>query len=59
MKNPRLDSQQLAEVDSAGESHRKKQPYASELEDRELERAHKEKRPVKDDAQPRPAAKER
>ncbi len=57
MKNPQLDTRQLAEVDSASESHRAKQPYASELEDRELESAHKEKRPVKVDNQPRPAAK--
>jgi hypothetical protein len=46
MKNPRLEPQEISEVDKKGEAHRANQPYASELDDRELEHAHKEKRPV-------------
>ena len=33
-------------ADKGRELHRVKQPYASELDDRELEHAHQEKRPV-------------
>jgi hypothetical protein len=46
MKNPRLDPSEASEVDRKGDAHRAKQPYASELDDRELEHAQKEKRPV-------------
>jgi hypothetical protein len=44
--NPELTPKEAAEVDEAREAHRDQQPYASELDDRELEHAHKEKRPV-------------
>lgn len=57
MKYPQLDPKQLAEVDAAREGHRANQPYASELEDRELESAQKEKRPVRGDLRPRRATK--
>ncbi len=46
MTNPRLTPQELAEADKSRESHGANQPYASELDDRELEHAQKEKRPV-------------
>ena len=43
---PDLKSQEQREVDAKKASHREKQPYASELADRELERAQHEKRPT-------------
>ncbi len=46
MKNPRLAPDEVKEVDEKGDAHRAKQPYASELDDRELEHAQKENRPV-------------
>ena len=35
------------QVEAQREEHPAQQPYASELDDRELEHAHKEKRPVR------------
>jgi hypothetical protein len=46
MNNPRLEPHDADEVDKKGDAHRAKQPYASELDDRELEHAQKEQRPV-------------
>ena len=46
MNNPKLEPRELAEVEKAREDQRVKQPYASELDDRELEHAHSDKRPV-------------
>jgi hypothetical protein len=45
MNNQRSESRDLPETESR-EAQSGKQPYASELDDRELEHAHKEKRPV-------------
>jgi len=36
---------ETAELEAKREERRIRQPYAAELDDRELERAHKEKRP--------------
>lgn len=41
-----LTHEEKAEVEAKRDAHRAKQPYASELDDRELEHAQKEKRPV-------------
>jgi hypothetical protein len=59
MKNQRLEPHELREVEESRDAHRAQQPYASELDDRELEQAHKEKRPVSSTpkAQRPPAAK--
>jgi hypothetical protein len=46
MNNPRLKSHELREAEKSRDTRSIKQPYASELDDRELERAHKEKRPL-------------
>jgi hypothetical protein len=43
---PQLKPHELREIDEKQESHRDSQPYASELADRELEHAQKEKRPT-------------
>jgi hypothetical protein len=42
---PGLEPQEEAEVEKK-RRQRQQQPYASELDDRELEAAHKEERPV-------------
>lgn len=49
---PELPAHEQAEVDAKRE-RRDQQPYATELDNRELETAHKEKRPIAD----KPAAK--
>jgi hypothetical protein len=46
MKNQRLQPHELREAEESRDTHRGQQPYASELDDRGLEQAHKEKRPV-------------
>jgi hypothetical protein len=46
MKKPELAPQEKAALDKERDGQRPKQPYASEVDDRELERAHKENRPV-------------
>ena len=46
MNNQRPEPPDPPETEEAGEAQSSKQPYASELDDRELEHAHKEKRPV-------------
>jgi len=46
MKNQQLEPHELRELEKSRDAHRANQPYASELDDRELEHAHKEKRPV-------------
>ena len=46
MSNPRLDPEVAAEAKSQRDEQRQKQPYASELDNRELEHAHREERPV-------------
>lgn len=46
MKNPHLNPQELAELEAKHREHRANQPYASEIEDLELEQARKERRPV-------------
>ncbi len=60
MNNPQtLAPHEVAELEAKREAHRVQQPYASELDDRELEHAHKEKRPVHPTAgaqKPRPEA---
>jgi hypothetical protein len=59
-----LSPREEKEVDAQREDHRSQQPYASELDDRELEHAHKEKRPVQppvqatDPARPGEASKQ-
>jgi protease I len=49
MANAKLTPNETAEVDAQHDNHHAQQPYASELDDRELEQAHKEKRPVDPD----------
>ena len=51
MPDVELTPQEKAEVEAKREGHRQQQPYASELDDRELEHAHKDQRPV----DPKPA----
>jgi hypothetical protein len=46
MKKPELAPHEKAELDKKREGQGPKQLYASEIDDRELERAHKESRPV-------------
>jgi len=46
MPDAKLSPQEAAEVEARREDHRQQQPYASELDDRELEHAHKQRRPV-------------
>ncbi len=46
MHDVKLSPEEAAEVEKKRESHQAQQPYASELDDRELEHAHKEDRPV-------------
>ena len=46
MPDVKLNADEEAEVEKKREDHRAQQPYASELDDRELEHAHKEGRPV-------------
>jgi hypothetical protein len=45
-RNPDLKPHEEREVEAKKDSHRTKQPYASELDDRELEHAQKEQRPT-------------
>lgn len=46
MNTTPLTPGEAARLDKKREDHRTKQPYASELDDRELEHAHKDHRPV-------------
>ena len=46
MNKPDLAPSEQVELDKRRDGQRSKQPYASEVDDRELERAHKESRPV-------------
>jgi len=46
MSDAKLNPQEAAEVETRREDHRANQPYASEIDDRELEHAHKQHRPV-------------
>jgi hypothetical protein len=46
MHDVKLSPEEAAEVEKKRESHQAQQPYASELDDRELEHAHKDDRPV-------------
>jgi hypothetical protein len=50
MADVKLTPEEMAEVEAQREGHRTQQPYASELDDRELESAHKDKRPVDPEA---------
>ena len=49
MADVRLTPQEQAELDAKRRDHGAQQPYATEVDDRELEHAHKEKRPVDPD----------
>ncbi len=46
MKSPELQPHEQAALDKAREAQQGKQPYAAEIDDRALERAQKENRPV-------------
>ena len=47
MRNPHMSPHEAVEARRKRDAHRLcKQPYASELDDRELEHAHREQRPV-------------
>ena len=46
---PKLEPHEERALDAQRESHRAKQPYATELDNRELEHAQKEKRPARPD----------
>lgn len=46
MKKPDLAPHEKAALDKKRDDQHLKQPYASEVDDRELERAQKESRPV-------------
>jgi hypothetical protein len=48
-RGPELTPQERRELDENLENRRGTQPYATELDNRELETAHKDKRPVKSD----------
>ncbi len=49
---PELTPQERREVDEKKQTHRDKQPYATELADLDLERAQKEKRPTETNENP-------
>lgn len=51
-RGPELSSSDLREVEAKREARGVQQPYATELDNRELEHAHKEKRPI----EPKPAS---
>jgi hypothetical protein len=53
--SPKESHDHLAHSEETREAHRAKQPYASELDDRELEHAHKERRPVSPSPAPNPS----
>jgi len=46
MKSPQHDPRELADADKTHKGRRESQPYGSELDDRALERAQREKTPV-------------
>ena len=46
MSNPELSPEEKAALEKQRSVQAVKQPYASEMDDRELEHAHREKRPV-------------
>jgi len=48
-RGPELTPQERRELDEDLENRRGTQPYATELDNRELEHAHKDKRPVQSD----------
>ena len=50
MPDVKLTPKESAEVEAQRQDHRAQQPYATELDDRELEHAHKERRPVDPEA---------
>ena len=50
MPDVKLTPEESAELEAKREDHHTQQPYASELDDRELEHAHKDKRPVDPEA---------
>ena len=45
MAGPKLEPEEQRALDRQREDHRLKQPYATELDNRELEHAEKDKRP--------------
>jgi hypothetical protein len=58
-RGPDLSEDELREVERKQEEHRTKQPYATELDNRELEHSHKEDRPTRrDDEGTAPDARE-
>jgi len=50
-RGPELTPQERRELDEKRENRSGTQPYATELDNRELETAHKDKRPVKSNAE--------
>ena len=52
MKNPGLAPDEQAALDKQRETQPTKQPYATETDDRELESAHEQNRPVDPEAKP-------
>ena len=50
MPDVKLTPEENDELEAQREGHHQQQPYASELDDRELEHAQKEKRPVDPEA---------
>jgi hypothetical protein len=46
MKASQLDPREQSELDAKRKSQSGKQPYSTEMDDRELEHAHKEGRPA-------------